>query len=318
MPEVAAAPVVVPTPRPTGNATPQPAPAATTQTQPPIPGESDFTAKYKAAEAELNKRTKSHVIERRQWERERETLKQQAAKVAEFEKRESHAKTNPSAYLKSLYGENWQQLVSEAGLTGSTPAQLVQESMDALRAEFEAKEKAREDSAQKEREGAKSAQVENARRSLFADAATWYRSKAAEYPLLAKLGADTVVARTIANRIEHEFNKTHQVDEEGNVIQRGRIFSESEAADLIEAEVLDWVAEAGKHEKYKPKLQPSGTSTTVAPLSVKQAPEKPSAARRSVTNDITGSTTATKPPNSDKERLARSAAAFEAARRKQG
>lgn len=311
MPEVVAPPAVVPTSRPNGT-TPPPA-ATTTQPPPPEKGETDITAKHKALEAEFNKRTKSHVIERRQWERERETLKQQAARAAELEKRESHAKTNPSAYLKSLYGENWQQLVSEAGLTGSTPAQLVQESMDALRAEFEAKEKAREESAQKEREGAKSAQVEQARRGLFADAAAWYRAKASEYPILAKLGAETAVARTIANRIEAEFAKSHKTDESGNVLERGRVLTESEAADLIEAEVLEWVAEAGKHEKYKPKLQ---TTSDPANVSASKQVEKQPAARRSITNDITGSTSATKPPSSEKERRQRVLAAFEAARRK--
>ena len=298
MPEVAAAPVVVPTPRP--GSTPAPAAPAAPE-KPAADASAEVQAKYRALEAEHNKRTKEHVIERRKWEADRKAVAAEREELASLKKREAHAKTNPSAYLKSLYGENWQQLVSEAGLTGSTPAQLVQESMDALRAEFEAKEKAREDSAQKEREQGRNAQVEQARRGLFADAAAWYRAKSDEYPLLKKLGPETTVARTIANRIEAEFTKSHETDDEGNVVKRGTILTESQAADLIESEVLEWAAEAGKHEKYKAKLQPASASGNVAP-SKQQGATSQQPPRRSVTNDITGSTEATKPPANEKER----------------
>lgn len=318
MPEATPA-AVTPTPSNHPNApsaVAAPVAGASTQTQPPAAGSPpDITARYKQLESEHQKKVREHIVERRKWEGERKTLSDRAQKAAEYEKQMASARLNPPEFLKSLYGEQWHEMVTEAKVNGVAPGQLIQQEMQKLRDEFEQKDKARQEESSKARESAQQQQAEQARRSIFADAASFYREKAADYPLLKKLGGETVVARTIAQRIESEFHRTVEFDEAGNVSKQGTVLTTAQAADLIESEVLEWAAEAAKHEKYKAKLQPSSTSSTVASGSKQQqGTQQPAAARRSITNDITGSTPATKPPMTDRERRERAEAAYDAAR----
>ena len=185
-----------------------------------------------------------------------------------------------------------------------SPAALVKQEMDKLREENDAKWKARDDAEATARETAKTEGVEQARRSIFADAAAFYRAKTADYPLLAKLGSEPKVASVLAQRIEAEFHA------------QGKILTVIEAAELVEGEVLEWAREAGKHEKYKTKLQPVAPSSTVAPSKQQQGQQQQSQVRRSLTNQITGSTAPVTPPLSAQARRERVLAAYEAARKK--
>lgn len=306
MPEAAPA-VVVPAPSSHPNAAraQPPAPGATTQTPPPVAGEPDITAKYKTLETEHQKKVREHIVERRKWEGDRKALTEKAAKADAYEKREASARLNPAAYLKELYGEQWHEMVTEAKINGVAPAALVQQEMQKLRDELAEKDRARAEEGTKAQESAREQSEQQARQSIFAESAAWYREKATEFPLLAKLGTEPAVARIMAQRIESEFHAT------------GKVLKTSEVAELIEGEVLEWAREAGKHEKYKPKLQPPAASSTVNGSKQQQGqPQQPAAPRRSITNDITGSTSPRKPPTSDKERLARATAAFDAVKAK--
>lgn len=309
MPEAAPA-AVVPTQTNHANApqsTQPPAPGATTGTKPPVAGEPDITAKYKTLETEHQKKVREHIMERRKWESEGKTLREKAAKADAYEKREASARLNPAAYLKDLYGEQWHEMVTEAKVNGVAPAALVQQEMQKLRDELAEKDKARAEEGTKAQEAAKTQAEDSARQSLFAESASWYRTKATEYPLLAKLGAEPAVARIMAARIESEFHSS------------GKVMTSAEVADLIEGEVLEWAREAGKHEKYKPKLQPPVASSTVSSSKQQQGqPQQPAAPRRSITNDITGSTSPRKPPADEKERAARADAAWNAVKAKRG
>jgi len=297
MAEVAPAAVVAPTPSAHPNA---PAAVAVAPTAPVAPPE-DLGQKYKALETAHEKKTREHIIERRKWEATNKSTAEKLAKLDTLEKREAQARMNPPAFLKGIYGEQWHEVINEAKLNGVPPGQLIAEEMQKLRDEMEAKYRARDEETLSKQEAAKEQAVEQARKSIFAESAEWYRAKASEFPILAKLGEPPVVARTISQRIEAEFHR------------QGKVLTTSEAAELIEAEVLDWAAEAGKHEKYKAKLQPPAPSSTVNPSKQQQvSSQKPAAARRSVTNDITGSTPAAKPPASDAERRARAIAASKA------
>jgi hypothetical protein len=295
-----------------------PTPAAPTAPAPVVSVVDETAAKMKRLELAYNTTMRKSSEERRAWESEKKTLSERAAKAAEYEKREQMARLDPPSYLKSLYGDDWTKTLNEMVANGGAPpAQLIQAEMQKLRDEMEAKYKARDDEAAKRGESQREQAAEQARRGIFAEAASFYRENGKDYPILAKLGGDAAVARTIANRIEAEFNRTVKFDADGSVSEQGRILTTSEAADLIESEVLDWVTEASKHEKYKAKLTPAAPGGTVAP-SKKPQDAKPQA-RRSITNDITGSTSATKPPASDAERRDRATKAFEEARaRRQG
>ena len=297
MAEVAPAAVVTPTPSAHPNA---PAAVAAPVTPPAAPAE-DLGQKYKALETAHEKKTREHIIERRKWEASNKASLEMKTKLDVPEKREAQARMNPPAFLKSIYGEQWHEVINEAKLNGVPPGQLIAEEMQKLRDEMDAKYRARDEEALKSQEAARERDITEARKSIFAESAEWYRAKADEFPILKKLGDAPAVARTIAQRIESEFNR------------QGKVLTTAEAAELIETDVLDWAAEAGKHEKYKAKLQPPAASSTVTPSKQQQGiQQKPAAARRSVTNDITGSTPAAKPPASDAERRARAIAASKA------
>jgi hypothetical protein len=307
MPEASPAAAVTPTPSSHPNApngTPPPATGAATQTKPPE-AESDIAAKYKALETEHQKKVREQIVERRKWEADRKATGEKLTKLEQLEKREANARLNPTAFLKDLYGENWHEVVTEAKVNGVAPAALVQQEIQALRDELAAKDKAREDEGSKAQVAQQEQAQQQARQTIFAESAAWYREKGSEYPLLAKLGAEPAIARIMSQRIEAEFHKT------------GKVLKTSEVADLIEGEVLEWAQEAGKHEKYKPKLQPGSTSTTVASSKQQQGTQQPAAARRSISNNITGSTSPAIPlKESAKEKRARIEAAYEAARPK--
>jgi hypothetical protein len=286
---------------PTPSAHPNAPPAVAAPVTPPVAPPEDLGQKYKALETAHERKTREHIIERRKWEASNKSALETKTKLDALEKREAQARMNPPAFLKSIYGEQWHEVINEAKLNGVPPGQLIAEEMQKLREEMDAKYRARDEEALSKQAAAKEQAVDEARKSIFAESAEWYRAKADEFPILKKLGDAPAVARTISQRIEAEFHR------------QGKVLTTGEAAELIEAEVLDWAAEAGKHEKYKAKLQPAIPSATVNPSKQQQVlSQKPAAARRSVTNDITGSTPAAKPPASDAERRARAIAASKA------
>lgn len=289
---------------PQNGATP-PAAGATNGTPPPVAGEPDITARFKTLETEHQKKVREHIIERRKWDGERKTLSEKAARADALEKREQSAKLNPVAYLKELYGEQWHEMVTEAKVNGVTPAALVQQEMQKLRDELADKERVRAEEGTKAQEAQKQEAQQQARQSIFAECAAFYRGALKDYPIFAKVkGGEPAVAAMLARRIESEFHAT------------GKILKTSEVADLVESEVVEWAAEAGKHDKYKPKLQPASASSTVNASKQQQGTQQPAAARRSITNDITGSTSSRKPPADEKERAARADAAWNAVKAK--
>lgn len=292
---------------PQSNGTAPAVAGTTTTTQPPAAGAPpDITAKYKTLEAEHQRKVREQIVERRKWEGERKSASEKLSKLEQLEKREASARLNPPEFLKSIYGDNWHEVLTEAKVNGVAPAALIQAEFDKFRAEMSDKEKSRADESTKAAESQRQEATNNARATIFAESAAWYRAQAADFPLLKKIGEEPAVARTMAARIEHEFHKS------------GKVMTQAEVAELIEAEVLEWVQEAGKHEKYKAKLQPTAASSTVAPSKQQQGTQQPAAARRSITNDITGSTSSAKPPASDKERSARAEAAWNAVKARKG
>ena len=294
-------------------ATPAPAatPTPTTPAATPAPVVNPIEVELKRTKLAHNNALRERSEAQRQMESLKKTYAEKEAKLTALEKREAMAKLDPPSYLKSLYGDDWSKTLNEMVANGGAPpAQLIAAEMQKLRDEMDAKYKARDDEAAKAAEAQKSQAVEQARRSIFAESAEWYRQKAAEFPILARLGEPPAVARIISQRIEAEFHKS--VDAEGN----GKVLTTAEAAELIEAEVLDWAREAGKHEKYKAKLQPPADSSTVPASGQSQQGTKPQdvkpKSRRTVSTDITGTTQAAKPPVSDAERRARAIAASQA------
>lgn len=273
--------------------------------------DSDFKTKYEL-------KTKELITQRRRWEaamKETNTklakLPEYEKKLQEFEKTQKNALRNPTAFLQSVYGEGWYEKVIEAKINGVAPAELMAQEMEKMEARFEAKFAEKEGAQTKAQEEAAKKSEEQARRGLFNEAAQFAQTNLKEYPIFEKLGSPQNIAKTIAQRIETEFFKSIQKDEEGNITRQGKILSVKEAADLVESELLDLATSAFSHEKYKPKFSPA--KAVVVDPKASKAGATLAKARKTLSNDI-GATTqvAKKAPVSDKERRDRAIAAFNA------
>jgi len=309
-----------------------PAPAAVTPTAPTTPAvetksetpaEVDLAQKYRRLEAEHQRKVKEQIIERRKWDADRKTTGERLSKLAELEKRESQARLNPPAFLKSIYGDNWHEVVNESKINGVPPADLIQSEIARMRDEFEAKLKARDEESSRSLQAQQQQALDQARANIRMEAEEFYSASGAEYPILERLGDKAAVARTIAQRIEHEFHATAKRDENGAVVRQGRVLTAKEVAELIESEMLGVAEYATKVEKYKSRFAPKPPDLTSEKksesLKLKQQPtsQQPQSSgqqpRKSLSNDITGSTRDDAPARlTPEERRQRALAAFAA------
>lgn len=311
------------------------APVTPSSTTPPAPVEpktvatesqEDWSQRYRKLEAEHQRKLKEQIIERRKWESDRKTTGERLSKLSELEKREQQARLNPPAYLKSIYGENWHEVVNESKLNGVPPAQLIEAEMAKMREEFEARLKSHDDDGAKRMQAQQQQQLEQARANIRMEAADFYEASGKDFPILERLGDKAAIASTIAQRIEREFHATSQRDEAGNLLRQGKVLTTKEAAELIESEMLAVAEAALKAEKYKSRLAPKPPDLTAEKksesLKLKQQQsgqqhvngQQP---RKSLSNEITGSTRDEAPARlSPEERRQRALAAFNAARAK--
>lgn len=318
-------------------AAPAPAPATVTPTAPTTPAvetkpdaqvEADIAQKYRRLEFEHNKKLKEQILERRKWDSDRKATGERLSRLAELEKRESQARLNPPAFLKSIYGDNWHEVVNESKLNGVPPADLIQSEMSRMRDEFEAKLKARDDESTSRLQAQQQQALEQARANIRLEAEEFYSASGADYPILERLGGKEAVASAIAQRIEREFHASSKRDESGAVVRQGRVLTTKEAAELIEGEMLAVAEAALKAEKYKSRFAPKPPDLTAekksGSLQLKQqqqsngqqsqSEQKPqSPPRKSLSNDITGSTKDDAPARlTPEERRQRALAAFAA------
>lgn len=323
-----AAPVAPVTPSKTAPVAKGPAvvPTETKPVEPAQPPGEDWAQKYRHLEAEHQRKLKEQIIERRKWDSDRKTTGERLSKLSELEKRENAARLNPPEFLKSIYGDNWHEVVNESKINGVPPAQLIQAEMAKMRDEFEAKLRAKDEEGSKGMQAQQERQLEQARANIRLEAEDFYESSGAEYPILERIGDKAAIARTIAARIEKEFHATARRDEEGNVLRPGKVLTTKEAAELIEGEMLEVAEAAFKAEKYKSRFAPQPPVLTgerkSESLRVKQQPtlqqqssgQQP---RKSLSNEITGSTKDEAPVRlTPEERRKRSLAAYDAEWRK--
>jgi hypothetical protein len=263
------------------------------------PAGEDWAQKYRRLEAETQKKVKEQIVERRKWDADRKATGERLSKLGELEKREQQAKLNPTAYLKSLYGDDWHQVVTDAKINGVPPAQLVEDALSKMREEFEAKLKARDDEGSKSLRAQQEQALEQARASIRLEAEDFYEALGKDYPILERLGDKAAVARAIAQRIESEFHASAKRNEGGAVIRQGKVMTSKEAAEAIEGEMLAVAEAALKAEKYKARFapKPPDLSTTKQAATVsstqqqsRQQQSNGQQPRKSLSNDITGST----------------------------
>jgi hypothetical protein len=325
MAEAIAAPApVVPTP----TAAPQGAPAVEVKPT-PAPSAPDAAQRLKALEEAHRKKVVEHIVERRKWEASQKANGEKMARLEAMEKREAMARLNPPEFLKGLYGDNWYDKVVESKLNGVPPGDLIQAELAARDAKWEARFAEREKSTTEAATAAQQRQVESARRGIQAEAGDWYaKAGATSHPILEGLGDAAAVSRILAHRIEANFHATTVSDESGEVLRQGRVLSPAEMADVIEGELLAVAERATGAEKYKARFAPKASPLQTQPSGGSvggQGKQQPSASgqqsstgqqRRTLSNNLTGSTSEAKPARiTPDDRRSRALAALKATRR---
>jgi hypothetical protein len=276
---------------------------------------------YRKLRIDRDRIVKAKITKEREWLTKEKDYGEKAGRLAEYEKNHQNAKLNVPAYLQSLYGDNWYDTVVEAKLSGVSPANLMAGEIQKLREEMTEKLSAKDKAIERSQHESQTRAVDQARRQLSAEASSFYESNMNEYPIFAKFGDAKSIANTLAQRIEAEYHRSTQLDPETHeVLRDGRVMTVKEAADALENELVALAEEAASHEKYRgkltAKLTPPKTPATVPsksqqPLSeVAQKPQQ----RRTLSNQITGSTQEPKAKLSLNERRAKALAAFDAVR----
>lgn len=301
MPEQAAAPVQPPPTTPAPEA-PKPAPVAETP---------NWQEQYA-------KKVREHVADRRKWESQQREMNPKIQRLAEIDKREALAKLNPPEYLKSIYGEKWYDTIVESKLNGAPPADVVAAEISKVKEEFQS-ELAKRDAAERERtNAAEKAQQSATLRSLRDDMSSFFHASKDSYPALdARFENPEAVGNAIFAHIQAHWEKTAVQNEQGRYV--GKPLSYKEAADALETRERAFAKKLAAHEKLSPEfrelLTPKQINATLPKQSQlapsqsqgqnSQSQDSQSQARRTLSNDITGSTQGQQAPASRAERWER-------------
>lgn len=221
---------------------------------------------------------------------------------AENEKQKQLAKLNPKEYLRGIFGDDYFKIITDTEVNGVPPAQLVAAEIQKVREEFKQVLEKQKEQARADATASEQRELEESRATVSRNCTSFYEKSAADYPVFKKLGNVSQVGSMLGQRIEREF------------MQSGRMMTEKEAADGLENELLSLLEEAVTADKYKPRLQEKLKPATVSTSSGSQG--VPSSTRRTLSNNLTGSTPGKAPPRTEAERLQRANEVFEAARRK--
>lgn len=317
------------TPAPQQQVKPNGQPPAAPAAPDPVAEAKKLVADAEAKLAAAEKRARVHAIEARKFADEKKGIgaklseyEQLKKRVAEQDRLDAQAKLNKAAFLKAKFGDDWyDQIVAEkmngGAPTADTVALEVERATEKLRKEFEEREVARE-KAQRE---ADATRVQNELRAFQRAAVEFANGAVKDFPILETLGDEEAVGDALVTHIRAEYDRTTKRDDEGNVIAPGRVLTMKEAAEAVEARLLSIAERAASVEKYKQKLtaqpKPAQTSTVGAPQNRSTAGQGvPQAERRTLSNDLTGSTTGRQPATTDDERRRRAIEAFNAARSK--
>lgn len=291
--------------------TPKAAPAAAAVVPAAAPAKSPEVVAMEAKLAETER--KHRIMLQRQSEKltgeakkEREGLGPKLARLAEFEKQEAAAKINKSAYAKAKWGDDWYEQLTNEKINGGAPtADVVASEMAKMEEKFEARLRERDEQAEKARADAELQSVAQSRREQESLASEFWGSVSKDFPLVEGLGTPEEVSKELARRREQHYDSTSKRDESGRLIVHGQILPLQKVVELWEGQLVKLAERAAGHEKYAEKFRPK--PAVAAPKDVGQ--------RRTLSNDLTGSTPARSAPANDVERRARAIAAFEATRK---
>jgi len=299
---------------------PKPATAAPTQTPDEIAAAKAEAAKWRT---EYEKKNRETIATRRKAEDERKSFGEKLKKADEYERLQRDGKVSPLNAVSRLLGvppEKALELLNTVAANGNTPtAESLAQALADQEAATEAKFKAREEEAKRAREEAESQAVENDRGQLHADATEFVKALIDDYPVFKLLGNEREVGAMLAQRISGPaFARYRAAIQYADGPARAAMMKG--VADALETQVLSLGEGLTAYDKYKPKL----AAKLTPPKQVDTVPGKSVAApsvasqgqsqqRRSLGNDLTGSTTSEAPKlRTEEERIKAARAAGEA------
>lgn len=253
----------------------------------------------KASDALAMKQQRAHAEEKK-------TFGEKLSRLSELEKQDAQFKLNKTAYLEAKLGKDWyDQIVAEKINGGAPTADIVASELAKMEEKFEAKLAAKDAEQRKAQDAAQAQAVTQAERQLAAEGGQFFKSKSADFPLVADLGTPEQVGAELARRLKTHFHATTQRDESGQILMDGEILSLQKIAESWEGSLVALAKKAAAHAKYAEQFKPNA-----APKSAAQPVE-----RRTLSNDLTGSTPSREPPRSDAERRERALNAWQNARK---
>lgn len=297
------------TPAPTAAPTKTPAAAPVAATPPAEPPEL-AAAKALRAEAEAKlaaaeKRARVNAAEARKFADEKKGIGAKLSRLNELEKAQAHAKLNPAAYLKQVFGDDWYDRIVQARVNGDAPTgDTVALELERVREEFKGQLDERDKRYAEEQAKAQQASVQAELQRFAQSAADFAAANTKDYPIFETLGDAKAVGDVLVQRIRGEFDRT------------GKILTMKEAGDALEAQLLSIAEKAASAEKYRerltPKLKPVQTAAVIGAPQLRRTEVE---VRRTLSNDLTASTPGRQPPRNDDERRAAAVSAFNALHR---
>lgn len=271
-------------------ATPPAAPAA-----PVVDAKADAFAALAAKEKDYVSKTQKLATEREAFKAEQARLAIETADYQRWKLAKAQRLVNPEAYLKEDFGEGWYDKLTEYRLNGGkTTPEFVAASVDERLAAFEKKQADERAATEKAATEAAQKAHQEAWQKFQDDTAAFVKGQPDAYELINAYGLQGRVVAVIQETYEKTLAETGT----------GRILNAKEAADLVEADLLDRSTKAKKLTKAPPP--PNGE------------PKPPTSAQpRTLTSALTAITTPPAPegPLTEDERMQRAIAKGEAVRK---
>lgn len=230
---------------------------------------------------------------------QKKTWGEKLSRLEMLEKERANARLDPESFFKSAIGDDWYDVavgtkvnagVPTAGTVQSELAKVRDEFKAQLEADKAARAKADDERAAADRSAAAKREDSEARMGLARAASEMWAKSGDKFKEISILGAPAQIVSELCKQIEAHYFATLKKDEDGVVIEEGKILGLHEAATL-------WEGRLAEHQKKREeRFRPS--------------PKDVSTVRRTLTNDLTGSTqTRVSPAATEAERLERSLAA---------
>lgn len=308
--------------------------AVQTATPTPQPSEapalSPEKAEIKRLTTEHERRVRENIMERRKYEAQLKELSPKAQKGDEYEKLIRRAKLDPLSVVHGIWGEKGWDILTGAKIGDTAPANIIQAEMDRMRDEVRSEFSTRDATAKAQQEAAEKASVQNAFDGHKLEMARFFAASKAEYPALEERfgGNPRAVGDAIHAHIVNAFNTAHAAATRDGNQANVTAMTPRQAADALEEVEAGFAQRLAKHEKYAPKfreaLTPKPMSNTMGgpKLQPSQSSQGQSQSnqlpqtRRTLSNDITGSTPGRQPPANLEERRRRAIERYNEVRRR--